>query len=139
MMSFERTSTDARAGTGERILRDSVKLSEAVGECNHGQEARPIRRRLVERLRQSIAAAPRRGAGLPGTVGQVTARCRNDHAASCFASSAAACGFVSSFITDFGIETIRASGPAEPGPAPQPSRTTSRRLCPGAPRYFATE
>jgi anti-sigma28 factor (negative regulator of flagellin synthesis) len=56
MMSCERTSTEARGGTGERIPRDSISLSEVVGESNHAQEARPNRHQLVERLRQSIAA-----------------------------------------------------------------------------------
>jgi anti-sigma28 factor (negative regulator of flagellin synthesis) len=56
MMSFERTSTEARGSTGERIPRDGVRLSEAVDESNHAQKARPNRHLLVERLRQSIAA-----------------------------------------------------------------------------------
>jgi anti-sigma28 factor (negative regulator of flagellin synthesis) len=55
-MSFERASTEAREDMGERIPQGSVKLAKAVSVGNHGQEARPIRRLLVERLRQSIAA-----------------------------------------------------------------------------------
>jgi hypothetical protein len=55
-MSCERTSTEARGSTGERIPRDSIRLLQAVGEGNHGQEARPNRHLLLERLRQSVAA-----------------------------------------------------------------------------------
>jgi hypothetical protein len=56
MMSFERTSREARGDTGERIPQGSIKVLEAVGEGNHGQEARPNRHRLLEHLRRSIAA-----------------------------------------------------------------------------------
>ncbi|MBN2559459.1 MAG: hypothetical protein JXQ75_00825 [Phycisphaerae bacterium] len=56
MMLLERTSMEAREDTGERIPQDSVRMPQAVGNGNHGQEARPIRCRLVQRLRQSIAA-----------------------------------------------------------------------------------
>ena len=56
MMSFERTSMEARGDTGERIPQDSAKLSEGVGEGHHDQETRPIRDLRVEHLRQSIAA-----------------------------------------------------------------------------------
>ena len=55
MMSFERTSREARGDTGERIPQGSITLLEAVGEGNDGQEARPNRHRLLERLRESIA------------------------------------------------------------------------------------
>lgn len=56
MMLLEQTSTEARGDTRERIPQGRVWLLEAVGDGNHGQEARPIRYRLVERVRQSIAA-----------------------------------------------------------------------------------
>jgi hypothetical protein len=56
MTSSQQTCMEARGGSGERSPQDSVKLPEAVGEGSQGQEARPIRRLLVERLRQSIAA-----------------------------------------------------------------------------------
>jgi len=56
MMSFERTSREARGDTGERIPQGNITLLEAVGEGNYGQEAPPNRRRLLERLRRSVAA-----------------------------------------------------------------------------------
>ena len=56
MMSIALRSTEAHGDAGERIPRDSVRLSVAVGEGELGQEARPIRHLLVERLRRSIAA-----------------------------------------------------------------------------------
>ena len=56
MISFERTSMEARGDTGERIPQDSAKRSEGVGEGHHDQETRPVRDLRVEHLRQSIAA-----------------------------------------------------------------------------------
>ena len=56
MMSLEWTSTEARVDTGERVLGLGVRLLNAVGEGNHGREARLNRHLREERLRLSIAA-----------------------------------------------------------------------------------
>jgi hypothetical protein len=54
MMLLERTSTEARGSTRKRVSQGSVRLLEALFDRDHGQEVRPIRRWLVECLRQSI-------------------------------------------------------------------------------------
>jgi hypothetical protein len=56
MTSAQQACGEARGGSGERNPQDSVRRAEAVGGGDQGQEAQPIRRLLVERLRQSIAA-----------------------------------------------------------------------------------